>query len=61
MYIIGSYSFLSYTNVYYTILSTGWVTGARVTLPAMCRGVGQARWASLSYHSASVDPAMMGT
>ena len=32
----------------------GWVTGAWVTLSAMCRGVRQ-------YHAASVHPAAMGT
>ena len=36
-------------------LVLGWVIGARVMLPAMCRGVG------LSYHAASVHPAVMGT
>ena len=38
-------------------LVLGWVTGAQVTLPAMCRG----GWASHSYHAASVHPAVMGT
>ena len=38
-------------------LVLGWVTGAQVTLPAMCRGVGQA----FHYHATSVHPAVMGT
>ena len=39
-------------------LVLGWVTTARVTLLAMlCVEV----WASLSYHTASVHPAVMGT
>ena len=38
-------------------LVLGWVTAARVTLPAMCRGVGQAS----HNHAASVHPAVMGT
>ena len=38
-------------------LVLGWVTGAWVTLPAMCRGVGQA----FHYYAASVHPAVMST
>ena len=39
-------------------LVLGWVTSARVTLPAMCTGVEQA---SHIMHAASVHPTVMGT